>query len=104
MSFSSGQLAPEDSVSPSSLANTSLNAARKSIRSPSDSAPPPLDMEEDTFHQLLSIHVDQPVGSMSISECRQNRSTHFQRLTTDRSARSQVRRIAMSLCRSNQLL
>jgi hypothetical protein len=69
MSFSSGHLAPEDSVSPASVASVSPNAARQSIRSSSDSAPPPLDMEEDTFHQLLSIHVDQPVGSMSISEC-----------------------------------
>lgn len=69
MSVSSGQLAPEDSVSPSSLATAPANTSRKSIRSASDSAPPPLDFDEDTFHQLLSIHVDQPVGSMSISEC-----------------------------------
>lgn len=26
------------------------------------------DYDDDTFNQLLSIHVDQPVGSMSISE------------------------------------
>lgn len=47
----------------------------RSIRSGSSSAcspaqSPPVDgdfQEEDTFNQMLSIHVDQPIGSMSIS-------------------------------------
>lgn len=45
----------------------------RSIRGPaesaSDSPPPPTnEFEDDTFTQMLSIHVDQPIGSMSISE------------------------------------
>ena len=59
----------ENPKSPPALVTVSPNASRKSIRSSSDSAGGPPDLEpEDTFHQLLSIHVDQPVGSMSISE------------------------------------
>lgn len=70
MASSQSQDTVEDAASPSAIATVSPNNSRNSIRSSSDSARALLDLElEDTFHQLLSIHVDQPVGSMSISEC-----------------------------------
>ncbi|SGY76496.1 BQ5605_C005g03494 [Microbotryum silenes-dioicae] len=42
---------------------------KSSIRSGLQHAPAPFehDDDHDTFHQMLSIHLDQPVGSMSIS-------------------------------------
>lgn len=35
---------------------------------PSATVAPPEHDSEDTFHQLMSIFIDQPIGSMSISE------------------------------------